>query len=67
MKKQMPLIQERIKADLTLPFFTAKSKGMRAIQAKNPKSKLGKERTSIIAEEIAKKILIINSGILCLA
>ncbi len=36
----------------------AKKKGTKPIQAKNPRSKFGKERVSSDAERMAKKILI---------
>jgi hypothetical protein len=65
MKKQMPLIHERAKADLRLIFLMARSKGISAIQARNPRSKFGKERISSIAEKNAKQILIMNNGISC--
>jgi hypothetical protein len=59
MKKAVPLIQERAKADLRLIFLMARSKGINAIQVRNPKLNEGKERVRRSAEERANKILII--------
>jgi hypothetical protein len=56
----MPLTHERAKADLRLISLMARISGTNAIQAKNPKSKFGKQRTRSIAEDKAKKILIIK-------
>jgi hypothetical protein len=41
----------------------ARSRGTRAIQAKNPRSKPGKERVSSEAERSAKRIFMINDAI----
>jgi len=67
MLKQIPLINDRASADLRVVFLRAKSRGTRAIQAKNPRLKSGKERTRSADENNAKKILLINNGIFSLA
>jgi hypothetical protein len=58
MKKEIPIRQERPKVAFKFTPLRANKKGTNAIQAKNPRSKFGKERTRRIAEERADRTLI---------
>src|SRR5262245_22814513 len=66
MKNAMPVTKDKPKADFGLPSLRASNRGTKAIQARNPRLNLGKERISSRAERRAKSTPSIIRNRICL-